>query len=466
MNARRWKRYPNYRDSGVEWLGEVPSHWQSKRLRFAVEFNPPRSQANHLPGSTEVSFVPMEAVGEWGGIDLSTSKSIDAIGSGYTWFQDGDVVVAKITPCFENGKGALAQGLTNGAAFGTTELHVLRPQHVLDGRFLFYLTLTHPFREVGASTMYGAGGQKRVPENFIRDYRPGMPPLSEQRAIAAFLDRETARIDALIAKKEELIRLLEEKRIALISHVVTKGLDPSVPMRDSGVVWLGEIPAHWGRTRLKHATSRIVDCPHSTPTYSANGDHLVVRTADVVAGRLIVDSMYRVDDEQYAARIAREPVLAGDIVYGREGERYGLAAQVPAGVSICLGQRMMQFRADAEHDGTYVMWALNATSTYSQAQLDTFGSTSPHVNVSTIRNFLLPEPPLQEQRDIGTLLEGATRRVDELCDKLRESEQLLREQRQALITAAVTGQIDVRDELEPTSTPAVEAARPRADAFA
>jgi type I restriction enzyme S subunit len=117
---------------------------------------------------------------------------------------------------------------------GTTELHVLRPTPRLDPAFLFYLTISHPFRSIGTAYMYGAGGQKRVPDDFVRDFRHPIPTIDEQRAIAAFLDRETARIDALIEKKRRQIELLHEKRAALISHVVTKGLDPSAPMNDSG----------------------------------------------------------------------------------------------------------------------------------------------------------------------------------------------------------------------------------------
>ena len=130
----------------------------------------------------------MEAVGEYGGLDLALTKELSDVGDGYTYFSDGDVVVAKITPCFENGKGSLAGGLVNGIAFGTTELHVMRCRPELDKRFAFYLTLTDSFRRLGEAEMYGAGGQKRVPESFITNLKHPIPPLPEQRAIAAFLD--------------------------------------------------------------------------------------------------------------------------------------------------------------------------------------------------------------------------------------------------------------------------------------
>ena len=190
-----------------------------------------------------MSFLPMECIGTDGTTDLSRVKRYHEVRQGFTYFRDGDVIVAKITPCFENGKGALCSNLVNGTGFGTTELHVLRPLPDINPRFIFYATISEPFRVLGTTTMYGAAGQQRVSEQFIRDFPLGLPAPDEQCRIAAFIDRTTARIGTLITKKERLIELLLEKRAALISHAVTKGLDPKVPMKDSGVEWLGKIPS-------------------------------------------------------------------------------------------------------------------------------------------------------------------------------------------------------------------------------
>ncbi|MBX0326617.1 cupin domain-containing protein [Oscillochloris sp. ZM17-4] len=132
----RYRSYPAYRDSGVEWLGEVPAHWAVKRLRFVLGRKPTPSEASHLPADTPVSFLPMELIGDDGTFDYESAKPIGEIGTGYTYFAEGDVTVAKITPCFENGKGALMVGLVNGVGFGTTELHVLRPGPRLERTFL------------------------------------------------------------------------------------------------------------------------------------------------------------------------------------------------------------------------------------------------------------------------------------------------------------------------------------------
>ncbi len=221
----KYAPYPRYETTEAPALSQLPETWRAIRGRFVMSVNPPAQRARELDASDEASFVPMEAVGEYGGLDLSRSKALDEIGAGYTAFEEGDVVVAKITPCFENGKGAIAQGLKNGVGFGTTELHVLRAGGRLDAKFLFYLTISHTFRALGESEMYGAGGQKRVPPEFAKDFRVPLPSLNEQRDIARLLDTKTAQLDRLLAKKRQLIDKLNEKRSAL---VVTLPLE-SVP---------------------------------------------------------------------------------------------------------------------------------------------------------------------------------------------------------------------------------------------
>ena len=204
------------KDSGIPWLGQVPEHWEVKRARFVMQVNPSAPRLRSLTSEDEVSFIPMDAVGVQGGLSLEQTRVLADTSGGYTEFQDGDVVVAKITPCFENGKAALANGLMNGAAFGTTELHVLRADATLDQRFLFYVAISDTFHKLGESEMYGAGGQKRVPPEFINDFRLSLPPLTEQAAIAEYLIEVTGKIDLMMNKTEFAIDRLTEYRTALI----------------------------------------------------------------------------------------------------------------------------------------------------------------------------------------------------------------------------------------------------------
>lgn len=212
------------KDSGVAWLGEIPEHWETKRLRFCITTNPSKGEIK-LAGEELVSFVPMEAVGEFGGLNLDVEKELSEIGSGYTYFAEDDVVVAKITPCFENGKGAIAHGLKNRTAFGTTELHVLRAGEMLLSDYLFHLTISHPFRCFGESEMYGSGGQKRVPETFIKDFRIGLPPLNEQQELVAHINKVNQKIDLQVLTTMRIISQLTEYRSALITNAVTGKID-------------------------------------------------------------------------------------------------------------------------------------------------------------------------------------------------------------------------------------------------
>ena len=224
-----YQAYPEYKDSGVEWLGARPTDWSVSRIKFLASLNCSKSELNHLDGNTDVSFLPMEAIGEKGELDLSRTKTLSEVSSGYTYLGEGDVCIAKITPCFENGKGAIVTGLKNGIAFATTEVIPCRCKESCDVKFLYYLLTSAPFNKQAEGSMYGAGGQKRVADSFVANYHLATPPLPEQTQIAKFLDYETGKIDRLIEKQETLIRLLKEKRQAVISHAVTKGLNPHAP---------------------------------------------------------------------------------------------------------------------------------------------------------------------------------------------------------------------------------------------
>lgn len=212
------------KDSGIDWLGQIPAHWSLRRLRFDVELNPKKSELI-LDDEVEVSFVPMEAVGTLGGLDVSITRPIGDVYGGYTYFADGDICVAKITPCFENGKGALAENLAEGVGFGTTELHVVRCSSRLAPKFLFYVTVAHAFRSVGEAEMLGAGGQKRVPERFIKDWMLPKPDIDEQNAIARRLDKIVASVDEAVGKISGSVNRLTEYRSALITAAVTGQLE-------------------------------------------------------------------------------------------------------------------------------------------------------------------------------------------------------------------------------------------------
>lgn len=212
--------------SGNPWLEGIPSHWNTYRLKFIAKLNPSKSASGYSATQTEkVVFLPMEAVSVDGEVDQSNRERICDLWKGFTYFAKGDVLVAKITPCFENGKGAVVSTLETDIGFGTTEFHVIRANNKLVAEFLYQITASYRFRGIGARFMTGAAGQQRVPQQFIADFPIALPPPAEQQTIVDHIRIETTKLDTLITKYQRELELLAEYRASLISHAVTGETD-------------------------------------------------------------------------------------------------------------------------------------------------------------------------------------------------------------------------------------------------
>ncbi len=209
------------RDSGVPWLGRVPAGWSVKRGRFLFKINPGFGCLGDRINGKEVQFLPMEKIGEKNDIRLDEFRVNDSSANSYVASINGDILVAKVTPCFENGKGAVMSGLKNGAALATSEVHALRPGVNISPDFLYYATLNSAYRHAGAAEMYGVGGLRRVPPLFFMDASLACPSLSEQKEIVAWINESIAKMDATISSQERMIELLQERRSAIITQAVT-----------------------------------------------------------------------------------------------------------------------------------------------------------------------------------------------------------------------------------------------------
>lgn len=413
--------------------------WPTQRLRFCADVNKSRMPGGLSPAD-EVSFVPMAAIGEYGGLDLTQSKAIEEVGSGYTPFVENDVIIAKITPCFENGKGALARGLTNGAAFGTTELHVVTCGDELLPEFAFYISISDAFRKVGEGWMYGAGGQKRVPDQFVKDFRFRLPPLTAQQTILAFLSQRLSEIDDLIAKKRRLLELLAEKRAAIITRAVTKGLNPDAPMKPSGIDWLGDIPAHWEVMRLRRLASPFIGLTYSPDDVVSEGEGtLVLRASNIQNAKLAFD-----DNVYVNCPIPDKLRLqAGDVlVCSRNGSRHliGKCALIESdGNDWTFGAFTTVIRSDF---GRFLYWVFN--SGVFEFQAGRFlTSTINQLTIGTFKSLEVPLPPKSEQDEIIALIGEKAAEIDESAALVQRAIDQLTEYRAALITNAVIGELEV-----------------------
>jgi len=449
MTKFQWVPYPKYKDSGVEWLGEIPEHWEVKRLRFVAEINPSKIEVAQLDRRMEVSFLPMESIGEDGALQLDRARPIGEVESGYTYFCEGDVAIAKITPCFENGKGAIMHGLLGGIGFGTTELIVFRPKkEKTTSEYLNRVLQSSPFRKLGESEMYGAGGQKRIPDVFVRNFSIAFPPLKEQISIASFLYQETSRIDTLISEKERLISLLQEYRQALISHAVTKGLDPNVKMKDSGVEWLGEIPEGWEVKRLKNLAEKI----GSGKTPLGGSEIYVSDGVLFLRSQNIYDNGLRLDDAVFISpevdnSMENTRIHSGDILMNITGASIGRTCLVPKNfMPANVNQHVCIIRLLKSAQQAFVALVMKSHLIKSQIDLAQTGAAREGLNFDQVGNLVLAIPhEIVECKAIASFLDQETSRIDTLISEARKFIDLLKEYRSSLITAAVTGKIDVRE---------------------
>jgi len=419
------RRYPDYKDSGVPWLGEIPSHWDEKRMRFFVNTNPLKSELD-VADDTMISFLPMEALSVDGGMNLETNKEIGEVYKGYTYFRNDDVVIAKITPCFENGKASISKNLTNGIGFGTTELHVLRPKADSISKFIFYLVRSDSFMKIGESEMYGAGGQKRIPESFIKNFLGALPPLDEQQAIVNFLDTELEHIDTLISKQQQLIERLAEQRSAVITHAVTKGLDADAPMKDSGVEWLGDIPEHWDVGKIKH----FITCSSGDPLDSSEIEKAYdeINAIPVIGGNGTLGYSYQSNFKESCISVGRVGALCGNV------HLINYESWINDN-SLIVRNKTDRYLLD------FIVHILRARNLNEIASR----TAQPLLTGTQVKNQEFCIPDIDEQKEIVNYIDLETKKIDQMSNSNKNIIAKLQEYRSALITQAVTGKIDVRD---------------------
>lgn len=445
--------YPAYKSSRAEWLGEVPEHWAVIALKW---LSPVFRGASPRPIDDPIYF---DDDGEFGWVRIAdvtaspdgylyeTTQRLSALGSSLSVKLEPGELFLSIAgsvgkPCITAIKACIHDGF------------VYFPWLSIDQRLLY--------RVFESGLCFGGLGKMGTQLNLNTDTVGGIciavPPAAELSLALAFLDHETDRIDALIAEQQRLIELLKEKRQAVISHAVTKGLDPTVPMKDSGVEWLGEVPAHWKQIRIKHILSAMIDAEHKTAEYSDDGEYLVCRTTNVRNGLLSLDGAKYADRNTYIDWTRRGVPEPLDILFTREAPA-GEACLVPENLKICLGQRMVLFKLDKTRiDPAFAVHSIYAGLASDFVKQLSQGSTVSHFNMADIGNIPLFEPPLSEQKGISDFLAKRCDSYDLLINEAQSSVKLISERRSALISAAVTGKIDVRGWQPPASasTPELE----------
>ncbi|ARJ41366.1 hypothetical protein B1H58_04635 [Pantoea alhagi] len=424
----KYKAYPEYKDSGVEWLGEIPEDWSVTKLKYIADLQTAKST------NSDELFVGLENISSGDGKYISKEESI-ADGTSVS-FQKNDVLFGKLRPYLAKSWLATFSGVCS------SEFLVLRTAK-LHPKYLNYYSLTNEFIEQVNSSTYGSK-MPRANWEFI-----GLLPVptcsySLSERVAWFLDYETAKIDHLIEKQQQLIELLKEKRQAVISHAVTKGLNPDVPMKDSGVEWLGEVPEHWEVVYIKHLTAvkrgaspRPIDDPKY---FDDDGEYSWTRIADVSNS-----GMYLTETTQRLSKLGASLSVRLD------------ANQLFLSIAGTVGKPCLTTSRACIHDGFVYFPSLKINNKFlyyifeaGQAYLG-LGKmgTQLNLNTDTVGGISIGLPTDDEIEHIVEYIESQKQKYDIIISTANKTIELMQERRTALISAAVTGKIDVRDWVAP-----------------
>ena len=432
----KYEKYAEYKDSGVEWLGDIPSHWQSVPCKGVVEHivekNTDNALSNYLSLMANVGVIRYEDKGDIGNKkpeDLSKCKIV----------RKGQLVINSMNYSI----GSYGMSPYDGIC---SPVYIVLQS--LSGVYLERFALRifeNSFFQKYLSTFGNGILEHRSAINWddIKGKYVPLPPLDEQKNILNFLDHETAKIDTLIAKQEKLIELLKEKRQAVISHAVTKGLNPDVAMKDSGVEWIGEVPKHWKVSKLKYE-SEVVDCRNKTPEYFDDGEYFVVRTTNVKNQELNFNGALYTDKKNFDIWTQRGVPPVGSILFTREAPT-GQVCLVPDNLKFCMGQRMMNFISYDSHYGDYLFDYLISDCLDRYINSVSHGSTVTHLRVEQVENIPVLVPGKEEIKEIHLYILKIKQQFNALEQKALETIRLMQERRTALISSAVTGKIDVRN---------------------
>lgn len=430
--------YAEYKDSGVAWLGEVPAHWvtRSGRRLYSQKRDAALETDEQLSATQKYGVVPQRLFMELE--DQKVSLALSGLGS-FKHVEADDFVIS-----LRSFQGGIERSKYSGCV--SPAYTVLRPQAPVDAQFMAYVFKSAPYISTLQSVTDGIRDGKNISYEQFGQISLPYPSIHEQTAIAAFLDRETAKIDALIAEQEKLIILLKEKRQAVISHAVTKGLNPDAPMKDSGVEWLGEVPAHWTVTPIKHVGWLKAGAGFPHDEQGLEGEEIEFHKVSSLGSA--DSSSYLPPPENTISRATATKLGAwifgeNTIVFAKVGAALLLGRVRFLKRPSCIDNNMMGLTVfDTQHECRFIRYAMELI----RFDLIANPGAVPSINEGQIGNFSTATCPRDEQILIANYLNRMTTDLDALIVTAESAISLLKERRAALISAAVTGKIKICDE--------------------
>ena len=436
--------YPAYKDSGVEWLGEIPGHWAvfiAKRM-FGNVRESASADAEQLAATQAYGVIPQKDF-----MERNDTKVVLALSGteNFRAVKSNDFVIS-----LRSFQGGIEHSAYDGCVSPAYTVLRRKDERNLNPGYLRYLFKDASYISALQSVTTGIREGRTITYEQFGSLSMPVAPVAEQTQIARFLDHETARIDALIEEQQRLIELLKEKRQAVISRAVTKGLDPTVPMKDSGVEWLGEVPAHWDVCSVRRVISAIEqgwspECEANPADEDAWG---VLKAGCVNRG--VFDPSENKTLPAWLEPVAEYEVRAGDILMSRASgspELVGSTALLgEVREKLMLSDKIFRLHLEAKISSSFFVWVMNAQFMRAQIEQALSGGNGLANNLpqSSLLAFWLAVPPSHEQVAIAEYINKLVGEIDALISEGGSAVELLQERRSALISAAVTGKIDVR----------------------
>ena len=422
---------------------QLPEGWKESTLSDFASINPKIKSNVELTKNTKVSFIKMEDVSNDAKVIKKHVRNYSEVAKGFTRFNNNDVLVAKITPCFENGKGGYVDHLVNGVGFGSTEFHVLRSTKVSDSKYLYQYTNYDAFRLEAEASMCGTGGQRRVQTEFMKTYKISYPPLPEQQKIAAILTS----VDDVIEKTQAQINKLKDLKTGMMQELLTRGVGvdgkPHTEFKDSPV---GRIPKDWGVVKLSSVLSKIDSgwSPSCIEVPPESGQWGVIKVSAVTRG-----SFLEIESKTLPDGLSPKPLIRikkGDILLTRAN---GVADLVGKCVlvldepkaNLMMSDKILRLNYSKAIHPYYLLYYFNSRTIRKQIELS-WGGSSGQKNISQadIKNYLIALPSLEEQKIIG----DAIFRVDQLWANKKEKLTKLEQLKKALMQDLLTGKVRVK----------------------
>jgi Restriction endonuclease S subunits len=429
------KTYEKYKPSGVEWIGDIPEHWEVKKLKFTSEINS-STLPEKFKRDFEIKYIDISSVNSNGEITQTTDHWFsEAPSRARRIVQVGDTIISTVRT-YLKAIAFIESEFEN--LICSTGFAVVRPNDCYFDKFLFYLCYSDFFIQRVVSLSKGVS-YPAIDSEDIKNIFVWIPPLEEQTAIADYLDEKTAEIDELIAKKERLIELLKEERTAIINQAVTRGINPNVKLKPSGIDWLGDIPEHWEVKKLKFIADIFGGSTPSTSNEEFwDGEITWITPADVskVKGNYIFDSQRKITKEGLKS-CATKLLDEGTII---------LTTRAPIGNLVLAG---VKFSTNQGCKSLVIKSGIPNFYFYQIGQLKEVlqafgtGTTFKELSTDSLKNFLLNVPPIEEQKEIVEFIESKTNEIDSTIAKIEKEIELVKEYRTALISEVVTGKIKV-----------------------